>query len=156
MPNYQEHLDTSGLVGGMLAGAMAWTSPGAGLFQVTCEAIGGRSAARLSGILPDVFEPAYCPNHRNVCHAVFPVGAALVCYSGYIPQLQDACRQQARLAEASFAVAATPLEAFGQLCTACLWYMAAGAVVGAPVGYAVHVLQDGATPMGVKLIGWGI
>jgi hypothetical protein len=151
MPNHKEHQDTSGACAGLAAGISAFAAGGRA-FQIVCETAGGYMAGRLTGTLPDVFEPANCWNHRGVCHAIIPVGSSLTWYSGYVPTLQQFCREQAKTAELNMASAATTLEAIGQFCTAVLWYMAAGTVIGAPVGYGVHLLQDAGTPQGPRLL----
>lgn len=56
------------------------------------------------------------------------------------------------LAEVSMNTAGAPLAAFGYLCRAISWYMAAGGIVGAPVGYGVHIIQDSLTLQGVPLL----
>ena len=81
-----------------------------------------------------------------------PVGAGLTWYAGQVSDWQQFCREQGRLAEVAMATAGAPLEAFVYLCRAISWYMAAGAVVGAPVGYAVHVIQDSLTFQGVPVL----
>ena len=60
------------------------------------------------------------------------------------------------MAEEAMGVAATPLEAFGHFWTAALWYMAAGAIIGAPVGYAVHIIQNSQTPQSLPLLMRGL
>lgn len=151
MPNGSEHRRTSGLVGGVFAGSAALAA-GAQPLQLVCESAGGYFAGRLTGSLPDVIDPATCWYHRDIGHAMVPVGAGLTWYAGQANDWQHFCREQGRLAEVASALAESPLEAFGYLCRAIRWYLAAGAIVGAPVGYAVHVLQDSFTLQGVPML----
>ena len=72
-------------------------------------------------------------------------------YAGQVSDWQHYCREQGRLAELAMATAGAPLEALGNLCCAISWYMAVGAIVGAPVGYAVHVIQDSLTFQGIPV-----
>jgi hypothetical protein len=80
-----------------------------------------------------------------------PVGAGLTWYAGQVNDWQHFCREQGRLAEVAMNTAGA-LAAFGYLCRAISWYMAAGAIVGAPVGYGVHIIQDSLTLQGVPLL----
>ena len=152
MPGIEEHKRLCGLVSGLTAGGLACLDPGASFFQVAFETTGGVVAGRSAAALPDIVDPANCWAHRGIGHAILPAGAALTYVAESIPAWQKACREQARLAEAALAVATTPMERAWQFCLAALWYMAAGAFVGAPMGYVVHLLQDGQTPQGLPLL----
>jgi hypothetical protein len=152
MSNFREHQNIAGPFGGMAAGIAACFYPGASPLQIICESAGGYAAARFTGTLPDVIDPANCWFHRDTGHAVLPVSTVLTGYASCIQPIQQWCRERARAAEVALAAASTLLEACGQLCSAVLWYTAAGTVIGAPVGYAVHIIQDGFTPQGVPLL----
>ena len=147
-----EHQAVAGPVGGIAAGIAACTCPGVSPLQIICESAGGYAAARFTGTLPDVIDPANRWFHRDVGHAILPVSTALAGYASRALAVQQWCREQARAAEISLAATSTPLEACGQVFWAVFWYMAAGTVIGAPVGYAVHVLQDAGTPQSVPLL----
>ena len=151
MPNGCEHRRISGLAGGIFAGSTALAA-GAQPLQLACESAGGYLAGRVTGILPDIIDPATCWYHRDIGHAIVPVGAGLAWYAGQVTNWQHFCREQGRLAELAMTTAGAPLEAFGNLCCAISWYMAAGAIVGAPVGYTVHVIQDSLTFQGVPVL----
>ena len=152
MSNSSEHQALAGPVGGMAAGVAACTCPGASPLQIICESAGGYAAARFTGTLPDVVDPANRWLHRDVGHAILPVSTALVGYASRFLPVQQWCREQARAAEVALTATSAPLDACGQLLLAVFWYIAAGTVIGAPVGYAVHILQDAGTPQSVPLL----
>jgi hypothetical protein len=152
MPNHDEHVGTSGCAGGLAACGLALTTPSPTPFQVALESLGGYLAGRATGTFADWGDPPWCGDHRGTYHAVFPTTFALARYATNLLAMQRWCREQAEIAEQQTLLATTPLQAFGCFCQSTFWYLASGAVIGAPVGHFVHLVQDAHTPRGLPLL----
>lgn len=121
MPNAKEHLLISGVASAgayLLLCHYLGRKPDWGEFLV-CETVG-----LLTGVAPDVVEPAINPNHRGFGHSV-ALGAGLTKFA-----LAVCSRENADLAD------------FGKIVMAV-----------ATVSYGCHLIADGFTPSGLPLLG---
>lgn len=115
------------------------------------ETLGGGLAGGWGGRLPDVFEPALHPWHRSTAHALVPAGAVGALGVPRLRSGQARVRQWAERCRTRRDVATSKIEQFLWWLAEMLCRLAAGAMAGAPAGYASHLLLDAATPRGLPL-----
>jgi hypothetical protein len=123
------------------------------------QVLGGGLGARLTGNLPDVFEPAISSWHRSTFHSV-TAGGTIVSQVSAIAAFTTFCREQAakckenpkRLLVIPVSEGlSVPIELDGDigktlsLIERCLWLLLAGLVIGAATGYISHLTLDGLT-----------
>lgn len=152
VPNRPEHLTIGGRAGAVAATVVALSIPNANPFQVLSEGLGGYFGGRVGGTLADLGDPPICGDHRGICHAVVPNAYLLKSVSPNLFQMQNWLREQAVAAELQMLEASTPLQALSCCLQSALWYIAAGAVVGVPVGHITHLLCDAGTARGLPLV----
>ena len=80
-------------------------------------------AATLAAALPDLFEPAFCPNHRQFAHSITAIG--LLAKFAY-----EKCGRKCEW------------EAFQKIFWACI-----------VAGYVSHLVADALTPRGLPVVG---
>ena len=137
MPNRNTHATTGALVGTgwALAHQRAWLRPSdQALF--TC---GATTGGLIGGCLPDVFDPPCSPNHRQLAHALAPIGFFAVKTWAGMNQLIERM-----LAEADREN--DPPLRLGM-------FFLAGVVKGAAPGYLSHLALDACTPRCLPLFG---
>ena len=93
---------------------------------------------------PDLIDPPTSPGHRGVGHAIVPALIVFVLIARAMPAWREALRSQA--------AAMPPGERWSYQCTAIACEFLLGLVIGAPVGYASHLLLDATTPAGLPLL----
>lgn len=101
------------------------------------EVFGGAVAGFIGGRMPDILDRPTHPGHRDVAHAVAPVGTIASWYfvnlDGWQESLRAAACEYGGIMEVLFRVAA-------------------GAVAGFGVGYLSHLALDATTPRGLPLL----
>ena len=117
------------------------------LAEVLGRIVGGAWGSRG----PDLIDPPTSPSHRGVGHAIVPVLIAFVLIARVMPEWQQALRSHAAAAHAQ-AAALPPGERWSYQCTAAACEFLLGLVIGAPAGYASHLLLDATTPAGLPLL----
>jgi len=112
-----------------------WLQPSDRIAFAAGAATGGLIGARL----PDIFDPPCTPNHRQVAHAVAPVGfLAVKTWAGAVEFVEST------LAEGDLEI--NPVTRFTR-------FFVAGLVKGAALGYLSHLALDACTPCGLPLLG---
>lgn len=154
MPNRAVH-DTAGVApGGLLAVLMAGEQPNAYMFL---ECLGGGIGGFAASRLPDKFDPPVCPNHRDIAHAVLPVGGAVVAIWEVVKQGQEALRSYAdQLAVQR--TASNNMSDFERLLNQLLEWacrVLAGVLAGAVGGYVSHLALDAGSTRGLPLLANG-
>lgn len=120
------------------------------LAEIIGRIIGGAWGSRG----PDLIDPPTSPGHRGVGHAIVPVLIAFVLIARFMPEWQQALRSYAAAARARAAIL-PPEERLLEQCTATACEFLLGLIIGAPAGYASHLLLDAATPAGLPLLARG-
>lgn len=120
--------------------------------------MGGCLAGLVASRLPDLFDPPVSPNHRDVAHAVAPVGAVLVAAWGLLKEGQERLRAYADTlaAERERSNSMTDLQRRSNRLLEWLCRALAGALAGATAGYLSHLALDGLTPSGLPVFANGI
>jgi hypothetical protein len=123
------------------------------------QVLGGGLGARLTGNLPDIFEPAISSWHRSTFHSVTAVGA-IMSQVRAISAVTTFCKEQAaRCKENPKRILMIPVSegvsipieldgAIGDVLSfieRCLWLLLAGLVIGVATGYISHLTLDGLT-----------
>ena len=147
--------DAGGFAAGMIvAAAMAGNQSASGvLLEYVGGGIGGLAASRL----PDIFDPPVSPRHRDVAHAVVPVGAALAVVLGLVREGQEKLRAYADSLAARRAYSQlTDIEALLSHFFEWLARLLAGALAGVVGGYLSHLALDSCTPAGLPIFAGGI
>jgi membrane-bound metal-dependent hydrolase YbcI (DUF457 family) len=137
VPNRDTHALVGALVGGgaALAHQRVWRSP----LDAFAFGAGSATGGAIGGCLPDVFDPACSPHHRQWGHALAPVGFFTVQTWAAMNQLVEDLLAQAEEEQ-------DPLTRFAA-------FFVAGLVRGAAPGYLSHIVLDMCTPMGCPLLG---
>jgi hypothetical protein len=109
---------------------------------------GATFGGALGGRLPDIFEPATSPHHRQFCHAVIPAGTvAMIAREGIAAAVQGLLRWAEQVPAVDPENPQTiHWERYAR-------FFIAGFVKGVPAGYLSHLVLDGCTPFGLPLIG---
>ena len=138
MANRDEHDVLGGLIGVVSAFVAAAKQ---GREPHPLELLGGVLGGVAGSRLPDAFEPAVHPNHRQFAHSVtFALGTgATVAPAGFRAQ-QSLAEQAEQIAETD-PVSAALLRVFG------------GMAAGAAPGYLSHLAADARTPKSIPLLG---
>lgn len=149
MPNRRIHMIAGSAAGGTTAFFLSGDQDPVHRFF---EVLGGVLGGALGGRFPDVVEPAIHAGHRSVAHALVPAGVAGAAGLPRLPAAQQHVRQWADRCRARREAATSVLKRI-------LWWLAemvcrlvSGALAGAAVGYASHLLLDATTPKGLPLI----
>ena len=143
--------------GHMLGGAIGGPITGAALSvqanrQPTFAEACGWLAGGIGGAkLPDLLEPAYCPQHRRFCHSTCVLAADFVLLqSGF---LQDWIETLGSNAEGHHRLAESDPNGAGlRKVWAYLLEFLAGVLPGLLGGYASHLILDSTTPFGLPLV----
>jgi membrane-bound metal-dependent hydrolase YbcI (DUF457 family) len=144
MPNRATHVRVGSLSGAVAASLFARGAP---TKQFLVEMLGGA----VGGMLPDLLEPASCPNHRQFAHSVLAGGALA---TSRVADWRAACCGHAERATALLRDPSTDSDTRNRAeWAACLWHFAAGALTGVVAGYASHLVLDAGTPRGLPLVG---
>jgi hypothetical protein len=119
-----------------------------GLNDRRAFALGATLGGAFGGRLPDIFEPATSPRHRQFCHAVIPAGTvALIAREGIAAAVQSLLTwaEQVPIVDPQNPQA-IQWERYAR-------FFVAGFVKGVPAGYVSHFVLDGCTPCGLPWIG---
>ena len=147
MPNRQVHVAVGAVVGAATAAARAthWSSP-----DPTIEAIAGLVGGLLGATLPDYFEPALTPRHREVLHSVVAGGAlAAATFKAWEVACRNQCREWERVVATHMPGCEERLRAERN---ALLWRLAAAFLVGLAAGYVSHLVLNAGTPNSIPVL----
>ncbi len=148
MPGRSDHAGAGTLLALLIA---ALDDPNLEGNDKLCYYVGAGIGGAGGGCLPDVLEPALCPNHRQFSHGILP---ALV-----VENLTRGKRAEAVRSLLDWALSADPGCYAFKLVDGTLivprWarFLIAGIVKGMPAGYASHLVLDALTPKCLPLIG---
>jgi uncharacterized membrane protein YfcA len=151
MPNRAVH-DVFGTATGALTAVLrAGDQPNAHVFL---EAFGGCLGGFTASRLPDRIDPPTCPNHRDVAHAVLPVGGVLCTVLELVEQVQKALRSHAD-SLASERKRSNSMSDFERLWNQIIEWVCrilAGFLAGAVGGYASHLALDMGSVQGLPVL----
>jgi membrane-bound metal-dependent hydrolase YbcI (DUF457 family) len=146
--NGKEHA-IGGAIGGPLIGI---TLAAAARRQPSLAEVCGWFAGGVLGAkVPDILEPAFCPNHRRFCHS----GCAFVLNVAAVQShsLQQAVKRMVAVADHYHALAISDsANAASHKFSAYLLEFTSGVLPGLVGGYASHLILDSTTASGLPLI----
>lgn len=151
MPNRAVHDVVGTATGALTAVVRAGDQPNAHIFL---EAFGGCLGGFAASRLPDKIDPPTCPNHRDVAHAVLPVGGVLCAIWETVAQAQGGLRSHADslAAERDRSNGMSDLERLWNQFVEWICRILAGFLAGAVGGYASHLALDMGSVRGLPLI----
>lgn len=155
MPNRAVHDVFGTAAGALTAVARAGDQPNTHIFL---EAFGGCIGGFAASRLPDKIDPPTCPNHRDMAHAIVPVGGALGALWELVAQTQKELRSHAD-SLATERQSSNSMSDFGRLWNQLVEWVCrilAGALAGAIGGYASHLALDMGSVRGLPLIWKGM
>jgi membrane-bound metal-dependent hydrolase YbcI (DUF457 family) len=121
--------------------------------EIALEVIGGLFGGRVGGRMPDVFDPPFCPSHRDFAHSLTAAGILATVAYKKLGEWQTWLRTKADECAAKQA-AAEPgsVESLFWLLAAAALRMLAGFLAGLVGGYLSHIAMDAFTPMSIRLV----
>ena len=127
-------------------------------FHKLLEVLGGALAAFGASRLPDLFDPPISPNHRDIAHAIVPVGIAVAACRDYVPKSQIQLRSYADslAAQRAMSHSMSDFEYVTTIVIEVLCRLLTGALIGAPAGYLSHLALDAFTARGLPLVTAGL
>ena len=148
MANRKTHVVAGFASGAAVAGYKARDlAPG----DLLLEVAGGELGGMLSGIAPDILEPAIHSWHRSVAHS----GAAGLTGAIAMQQCatwQQRCRLEAQRHDRLGSITQDDWARFWHAAMACLWRLLSGFVAGLPAGYLSHLILDATSSRGIPLL----
>ena len=155
MPNRAVHDVAGTAAGGLIAVYFAGEQPNS---QIFLECLGGCVGGLMASRLPDKIDPPICPNHRDVGHAVVPIGGLIAALWEGLTQAQSALRSHADLlaAERESAINMSDFERLWSQFVEWVCRILAGFLAGAVGGYASHLALDMGSTCGLPLLCKGI
>jgi hypothetical protein len=154
MPNARTHQAAATLVG---VGAGLYTARNVQQADAVLARIAGSVlAANLAAALPDLLEPGVHSWHRKSCHSIAALAGATR-LAVKVPQrvvlwLSERENAAARLRAAREALPPDHADRFWLWLSEMIEHMLIGAAIGAPAGYASHLVLDGCSPRGLPPI----
>jgi len=151
MPNGKTHKTVGTACGALAAASRTRPEDGeANLFIAIGGGVGGYIASRW----PDLWEPAICPNHRQIAHSVVAGGSLLTYAIRVVPEWEARWRAVAIDASERRLAPSTPQadQMLLSIVEIFAWVMV-GLLAGLAAGYLSHLALDGCTPAGLPLIG---
>lgn len=146
MPNRQDHDRAGAIFGAGTAALSAWGANEDEL-DILIETIGGLFGGVAGSRLPDIFDPAYSPNHRSLGHGVVPAGGSLMYCADQLPDWQNRLRNNSRCFMEDYRNDGDGFD----LLMALLCRFASGVAAGAVAGNASHLVMDAQTPRGLPV-----
>src|SRR6266571_524689 len=149
MPNGRTHQAVATLVG---VGTGLYTARNVHQADAALARIAGSVlAANLAAALPDLLEPAVHSWHRESFHSIVALAGAT--RLAVVPQrvvlwLSEREIAAARLRASREALPPNHADRFWLWLSEMIEHMLIGAAIGAPAGYASHLILDGCSPRG--------
>ena len=140
MSNKQTHVTVGTLAG---CGLAAYRAREQEPLSMLLEVIGGGVGGKIGGQLPDVFEPASWPGHRQLAHSA--AAGAVIWASAYkqLERWENWCRSQAlNYQRERNHSALSQIEKFLCMLMELLLHIAAGVLFGLVAGYLSHLALD--------------
>ena len=149
MPNRQTHIKVGVLSG---CGFAAYRSCEQDLPNMLLETIGGGVGGYIGSRLPDMIEPAMCPDHRQFAHSV-AAGSSVAC-SLYklLEKWEKEFRSRAKYyGDKRNEDFASWFQKFLYTVLEIFFRIVAGGLGGLGAGYISHLALDGRTPKGLPV-----
>ncbi len=150
MPNADTHIPVGVASGAVMA--ITRVPSGADGYQATIETLGGMLGGLIGAKMPDIIDPATCPNHRGFGHGMFNALTAGKLYLKKLPQWQAEFREKANSYEAMAQAEQDGFKRFLLVAKSILCLAIAGLLAGLFAGYASHLALDFTTPKGLPLL----